>query len=385
MQITLNPEVLRWARQRGSLDLDALAKRIKVKPDRLLEWERSGNISVAQVDQLAKHTHTPIGFLYLPEPPEDRLPIPDFRTRRDDAPTRPSPDLLETVFLMQRRQTWMREELIELGSEPLGFVGAHREKPDPLRVADAIRNALKLDRNWASSQSNWTNALSHLRERADQAGVLVVFTGIVGNNSYRKLDTEEFQGFALVDEYAPLVLINSADFKAAQMFTLAHELAHLFVGETGVSSFENLQPPDDATEQFCDRTAAEFLAPEDELREFWPMAKGTSSPYQAIARRFRVSTLVAARRALDLKFIDLETFFDFYEESRVEARRRSQQDKSDDGSFWNTQKWRIGPRFAAAVVRAVKDGRLLYREAYGLTGLRGDTFEKLPEKMGVIL
>ena len=103
--------------------------------------------------------------------------------------------------------------------------------------------------------------------------MLVVFSGIVGNNTHRKLETEEFQGFALVDEYAPLVFVNSADFRAAQMFTLAHEIAHLFVGETGVSSFDNLQPTEDLTEQFCNRIAAEFLAPEEELRAFWPSAK----------------------------------------------------------------------------------------------------------------
>ena len=381
----LKPEVLRWARERGPHDLEALAKRINVKPERVLGWERSGKISVAQADKLAHHTHTPVGFLYLPEPPEDRLPIPDFRTRRNDVTPRPSPNLLETVYLMQRRQTWMREELTEEGSEPLGFVGAHTVDSNPLQVADAIRTALQLERNWASRQSTWTAALSHLREQADRAGVLVVFSGIVGNNTHRKLETEEFQGFALVDEYAPLVFVNSADFRAAQMFTLAHEIAHLFVGETGVSSFDNLQPTEDLTEQFCNRIAAEFLAPEEELRAFWPSAKSSNDPYRAIARRFKVSSLVAARRALDLKLIDLESFFSFYEESKAAIWLSSSQESSSDGNFWNTQKWRIGPRFGAAVARAVREGRLLYREAYSLTGLRGNTFEKMPDKLGVVL
>ena len=384
LQINLEPEVLRWARERARLEPEQLARKVQVKPERVLEWEDSGRISVAQADRLAHHTHTPLGFLYLPEPPEDRLPIPDFRARRDDASSRPSPDLLETVYLMQRRQAWMRDELIEEGSDPLDFVGAYKEEAEPQQVADAMRAALQLERNWASRQSTWTDALSHLREQADRAGVLVVFTGIVGNSTHRKLNTDEFQGFALVDDYAPLVFVNSADYQAAQMFTLAHELAHLFVGETGLTSFNNHQPPDNATEQFCDRTAAEFLVPEEDLRAFWLTAKNTDDPYQAIARRFKVSTLVAARRALDLNLINLTTFLEFYEESKTTVWLRKSPTNSG-GDFWNTQRWRIGPRFGAAVARAVRESRLLYREAYNLTGLRGDTFEKLPEKMGVVL
>lgn len=384
LQIHLDPNVLRWARERARLEPDQLARKVQVKPERVLEWEESGRISVAQADRVAHHTHTPLGFLYLPEPPEDRLPIPDFRKRRDDEILRPSPDLLETVYLMRRRQAWMRDELIEEGSEPLGFVGAYETSQDPHQVANALRDALQLERDWASRQSTWTDALSHLREQADLAGVLVVFTGVVGNNTHRKLDTDEFQGFALVDEFAPLVFVNSADFQAAQTFTLAHELAHLLVGESGVTIFDDHQPTDNTTEKFCNRTAAEFLAPEKELRAFWPAATNTKDPFQAIARRFKVSTLVAARRALDLNLINLTAFLEFYEESKATVWLRKRP-TSPGGDFWNTQRWRIGPRFGAAVARATKEGRLLYREAYSLTGLRGDTFEKLPEEMGVIL
>ena len=357
---------------------------MQVKLERVQEWEDSGRISVAQADKLAHHTHTPLGYLYLPEPPEDRLPIPDFRTRSDDEMLRPSPDLLETVYLMRRRQAWMRDELIEEGSDPLDFVGAYETSQDPHQVANALRDALQLERDWASRQSNWTDALSHLREQADRAGVLVVFTGVVGNNTHRKLDTDEFQGFALVDEFAPLVFVNSSDFQAAQMFTLAHELAHLLVGESGVTSFNNHQPTEDTTEKFCNRTAAEFLAPEKELRAFWPAAKNAKDPFQTIARRFKVSTLVAARRALDLNLINLSAFLEFYEESKstVWLKKRP---ASPGGDFWNTQRWRIGPSFGAAVARATKEGRLLYQEAYGLTGLNRVTFEKLPEKFGVML
>ena len=380
LQITLQPDVLRWARERAKLQPEELAKKMGVKRhERVLEWERDGVISVAQVDKLAKCTYTPLGFLYSKEPPDDRLPIADFRTREGTPP--PSPDLLDTVYLMQRRQGWMRDELIEDGAEPLDFVGAYGLDSQPRHVASAMREALQLPNGWAQAEGTKSDALRRLRSRFDAAGVLVCFNGVVGNNTHRKLNRNEFQGFALADEYAPLIFVNNADFRAAQIFTLAHELAHLFIAKTGVSTLEALQPSPDDTEKFCDKAAAEFLVPAEELRAFWSRS-GTNNPLQAVATKFKVSSIVAARRALDLKLISADTFFNFY---RANAKEwdGNQPREDDGGNFWNTQKWRIGPRFATAIVRAVKEERMLYREAYNLTGLWGDTFEDMPEKLGV--
>ena len=385
-QITLQPELLRWARERAGLTQDDLAKKIPVNPDRVRAWEQTGKISIAQIDKLAAKTYTPLGYLYLPEPPDESLPIRDFRTRSGDAPTRQSPDLLDTVYQMQRRQNWMRDDLIEGGADPLNFVGAYSLTDSHTEVAAAMRAALGLATGWAEERASWSQALRFLRNRLDKVGVLVVFNGVVGNNNHRKLDPTEFQGFALVDEYAPLVFVNSADYIASQMFTLAHEVAHLFVGETGLSVFDRLLPADDETEQFCDQVAAEFLVPQQALQALqacWPTVQDLGNRHQAIARKSKVSAIVAARRALDLGLIERDAFFGFYDDHKRQGVGR--RFTGEGGNFWNIQKWRIGPRFAGAVARAAREGRLLYREAYSLTDLRGDTFERMPEKMGVIL
>ena len=388
-KISLQPGVLQWARERARVSRDELARKMQVKVDRVVEWEETGNISVAQADRLAERTHTPLGLLYLSMPPEDNLPIPDFRTRHtEDPPLRPSPDLLETVYAMQRRQDWMREELIRNGADPLQFVGAYDLAQNHVQVASAMRDVLGISIGWAASLDSWTAALRFLRNRLDMAGVLVVFNGVVGNSTSRKLNTDEFQGFALVDEYAPLIFVNNADYIAAKMFTLAHELAHVCVGESGVSHFERLQPSRNATERFCDQAAAEFLVPESSFRNLWNLLGRntlgpTSVPFESIARQFKVSAIVAARRALDLDLIDLETFFAFYENHK--AQGGSNQPTSSGGNFWSTQRWRIGPRFASAVCRATKEERLTYREACSLTGLSGESLENMAVKLDIPL
>lgn len=378
--IALRPAVLRWARERAHLSVEKLAEKMKVAPQQVSEWERTGAISPARIDRLAKKTHTPLGLLYLSEPPDERLPIPDFRTRSSGPMPPPSPDLLETIGDMLRRQDWMRDELIDTEGEPLAFVGSHSTADDPARIATTIRQALHLSEGWASGTTGWEEALARLRDHAESAGILVIFNGVVGNNTSRPLDPDEFQGFALSDTYAPLVFVNNSDFKAAQMFTLAHELAHLAIGRSGVSGFEGFASGHHAEERSCDRAAAELLLPKEELSAYWPEAQRQSDPIRQVSRRFRVSRVVAARRAFDIGKINREEFTSFYREYRRGVTDAAG-GEAGKGDFWKTQKWRIGRRFGEAVARAVKEERLLYRDAYSLTGLSGDTFENMPEKL----
>jgi len=233
---------------------------------------------------------------------------------------------------------------------------------------------------WAARHSTWENALRHLRNVIEESRILVVANGIVGNNTHRKLNVGEFRGFVLADEYAPLIFVNASDSKAAQMFTLAHEIAHIWFGSSAAFDLRQLQPADDPTEQACNKVAAEFLVPAEQMREAWQTARSEDDPFRIIARRFKVSALVAARRALDLALIGRDEFFEFYREY-MNDERRSTQKTTDGGDFYASQNLRVGRRFADAVMRAVKESRLSYYDAYKLTGLYGKTFDQYIQKL----
>ena len=378
--LTLEPTVLRWARERAGLQVEGLAKKLGIKPERVQEWEHTGQISMSQVSRLSRATYTAEGLLFLDEPPEEVLPIADLRTVGDKPVARPSPNLLETVYDMQRRQAWMRDELISDEVEPLPFVGSFTLLDRPESVAHAIKRTLALESDWAARESTWENALRRLRDCIEDAGILVAVNGVVGNNTSRKLDPDEFRGFALIDEFAPLLFINNSDYKSAQMFTFAHELAHVFVGEEGVSTLETMLPIPHETEEFCNKVAAEFLIPREALTSFWVDMEDNANRFSTVARRFKVSGVVAARRALDLSLIDRDSFFSFYWQSQEEERHR-QETGSGGGNFWTNQNVRVGRRFGQAIARAAKEGRLSYREGYSLTGLRGPSFDKFIERV----
>ncbi len=272
---------------------------------------------------------------------------------------------------MLQRQDWQREYLRDNDVERLQFVGAYNQISDVEKIVLNIRNVLGLAENWAGNYRTWEDALNHLVEIIEDKGVITVFNGVVENNTSRPIDVEECRGFVLVDEYAPFMFVNNADSKSAQMFTIVHELAHIWTGHSAGFDFRKLQPADDPVEKLCDQVAAEFLVPKLAFNEIWQGIAGLNK----YSRYFKVSEIVIARRALDLGKITKAEFFKFYEEYRtIEFDRKKSQGAG--GNFYATAKKRLSITFAHHIERAVKSGDLLYRDAYKLTNMKGDTFDK---------
>lgn len=375
----IKPELIRWACERSGETMATLTHKFP----KLEQW-LSGKVSPTrnQLEDLSSATLTALGYFFLSQPPVDKLPVPDFRTVNDRPVKRPSAALLETIHAMQRRQGWMHDYLIEEGAEPIPFIGSVTRDADPARVAEDIRKTLGIGNGWAINHRTWEDALLGLRRAAENIDILIVINGIFENNTHKTLNPEEFRGFVLCDSYAPLIFINGADAKSAQMFTLAHELAHLWLGEDGVFNLPDLRVSSATVEEFCNKVAAEVLIPTSELLECWPIKKEKPNPFLAIAQHFKVSPIVAARRALDARLISEGLFFQFLRAYKTqEANRRRSTKKSSGGDFYKNQENRIGRRFGLAVVQAAKEGRLLYRDAYQLTGLSGKTFDRYAEKL----
>jgi Zn-dependent peptidase ImmA (M78 family) len=205
---------------------------------------------------------------------------------------------------------------------------------------------------------------------------------VVENNTHRPLDVEEFRGFVLCDAHAPLIFINGRDAKAAQMFTLVHELAHLWLGQGGISDFNALLPSENTVEIFCNKVAAEFLVPAGEMSAAWEEVKREDKPFERLAGFFKVSPVVVARRVLDLQLISRQRFFDFYEAYQKAAAERSAR-RTGGGDFYRTLGSRLGKRFPSAIYGAAREGRLQYREAYQLTGLSGSSYDRFGRELGL--
>jgi Zn-dependent peptidase ImmA (M78 family) len=245
-----------------------------------------------------------------------------------------------------------------------------------------MRDALQFDVDERRDMATWSEALRGFIDRADRLGVLISVSGIVGNNTHRKLDASEFRGFALADEYAPLVFINGADSKAAQMFTLAHELAHIWLGQSALSDSDRTTRVANRAEIWCNSVAAELLVPKGIFEEEIRGGAYDQAELPRLARRFKVSQLVILRRYRDLGKLKPE---DFWNEYAAELDRlRSLAASAGGGNFYATEGVRVGRRFAKALVRSTLEGNTLYRDALRLLSIsKIGTFQEFAHSVGV--
>ena len=382
IRIPVNPDLFRWACKRSGIPRENLAAKFKKLP----EWEAgTTKPTLKQVEAFARAVHVPVGYLFLTEPPEEAVPISDFRTFAAREATRPSPNLLDTIYTCQERQSWYRD-FVRVASQPkLDFVDSTTVEASPAAVATEMREVLSFDLEARRSCPTWTDALRLFIRQTEEAGVLVMVSGIVLSNVHRRLDSSEFRGFALSDPLAPLIFINGRDTKAAQMFTLAHELAHIWLGSSALSNL-GVAPGSGfrREEVWCNAVAAEFLVPLATLRSDLRQDEPLSDALPRLAYTFKVSTLIILRRLLDEGRISRNCFDEEWEQ---EADRLMALVKggSDGGDFYHTTLARVSHRFARALVVSTLEGHTLYRDAFRMLGIKKiTTFNNLGRKIGVM-
>lgn len=373
VKVTVKSELLRWARERAGLTVSDLQKKFP----RLMHWE-SGEASptLKQLESYANATHAPIGFLFLDKPPDEPLPIPDFRTKANNLIAAPSPDLRDTIYQCQLRQEWFRDYALSVGAYQLAFVGSRTTASSVTKTAEEIRELLNFDLQERAECSTWTDALRLFISQAERVGILVMCSGVVMNNNTRKLNPDEFRGFALSDTLAPLIFINGADSKSAQMFTLAHEIAHIWLGKTALSDTTVASSGQNAVETWCNQVAAEVLAPLSAVRRSLKQDEDLDRQVSRLARQFKVSTLVVLQRLRDAGQLSWDAFGQAYE---AECKKINELPKrSGGGDFYLTTAARYSKRFSRALIESTLEGRTLYRDAYRLLGIsKSETFQQL--------
>ncbi|MEM4166708.1 MAG: ImmA/IrrE family metallo-endopeptidase [Candidatus Bilamarchaeaceae archaeon] len=347
------------------------------------EW-LSGKVNptIKQLEKLSKFAGIPLGYIFLEQPPvEEELPIPFYHTNTGINTQKAGKKLNELIQVMLNRQDWLRKYLID--NNKAGFSSTNKkmfsdcpEVTAPEYIAKKMRNVLEIDNNWYKKQRNYFVALYNIIKKLSDIGINVVFSNSVYNNR-KVLDPDEFRGFVLFDDYVPFIFINVNDNKAFQMFALLYGFALVWLRQSAVFDLKYLQPADNIIAKTCYRIAAEFLAPSEEYKDFWAKNKNTDNIINSIAKHFKISEIIAARRALDLELITEQEFFSMYEKYKASYKKPQFSFRSN---FCEKQKLRLGKIFIESVISAVKRGYLLYLEAYRMTGLYGKKFKLLEDK-----
>ena len=380
----VTPNLLTWARRRRGMDLSKLASRLNVEPEVVAAWESGERRpTFRQAQNFAKALYVPFGYLYLLEPPVEELPIADFRTIPGQAPPRPSPDLLDLLNDVIGKQQWYREYRESEGVEELPFIGRFTASDSEETVASNIRDVIGVDRARQQS-SNWESFMRTLTRNAEDLGIMVMRSGIVGSNTRRALDVKEFRGFSVSDHIAPLIFINGRDFKGAQLFTLAHEMAHIWIGEGGISNPDyglDSEYQDGAVELFCNRIAAETLVPSEDFQSRWSSDDvSLSNNLNKLSGHYKVSSMVILRQAHDCNLVTDFEYRESYSQLAAQASQSTLSSKLGGNPYHNLTA-RNGTAFTKAVVASAEDGTLMSSEAADMLGVKVKTLPKVASRL----
>jgi Zn-dependent peptidase ImmA (M78 family) len=370
--LQISPNILRWAADQRGISLDALVGLLGTPSE--MDDYKAGKLSVAQTETLAQKTHIPFGYFFLETPPAKiERSLPDLRQLPDHAPL--SIDFFDTLEDVLRKQQWYQDYLRDQGAHPLSFIRkfAFHDQHAPVEIANDIRKALNINEQYRQISKDYKAFYNLLSEKIESIGVLVFRSGIVKSNTKRGLSVDEFRGFAISDPLVPVIFINGKDSEAAWIFTLAHELAHIWLGESGVSDVAPNQPSQGKLETYCNRIAAELLTPE---REFMPAWEQTPNQYDLLTKKFKVSQLVIARRALDLGKIDWIGY-------QTIANASKSASKSDGGSPFRSYPIRNSKRLTNAIVANAVNGQTMLGEAASLLNIRPETVLELGKRLGL--
>lgn len=382
MKVHIEKDVLEWVLQQ--CQNVAINDETTMLLDKWMTGEKTPTFN--QVEKVSKAMRIPFGYFFLQEPPVEDTSLLEYRTVHSIDLETPSRDLMDTIHDMELIQDWIKEDLLQKGIDPPDFIGAMNVQSDVNDFANYSRNILGLNLKWFLQGKSSYDSFRYIRNAISNAGVAVMMSGIVGNNTRRSLSIDEFRAFTLIDELAPLIFINSNDSWNGKLFSLLHEFNHIVLGK---SSFYNdrysAQKRVSKLEVLCNAVTAEILVPHQLFLKEWEILGDAeaSEKINVVAKIFRCGTIVVARRALDARFISedaydiaVNTAIEFFNEQRKKR-------KSSGGNYYSTVANRIDRRFLGNLVNSVIAGRTLYTDAFRLTNTNQSTFEKLIIQAGV--
>lgn len=378
----ITPKVLKWARESARISHEIAAKSVNVSVDKIIDWENGIEMpTIRQAQNLSKFYKRPFALMFLPDIPEDFVPLRDFRSNANELST-------SSIFIIreiQQKQEWISEIYEDNNEDKLDFVGKYSISDNPAIVAYDILNTLNINPfNYVNEPiKDWVNS-------AEQAGIFVCRSSFI--HSKLKLDSNELKGFAIADKYTPFIFINTADYKAPQLFTLVHELAHLWIAESGISNESEFIKHTDVhpIELFCNEVAANALIPESLMLSLDTDILFNSNEFYKVIKGLGVSKYAFLVRALKLEKINIDTYYalksivdvEYKQFLQREADVKEKQKEKDGGpSPYLMKLLKNGKLFTQIVLNSLRSGIVHPNQASLLLGTPIDKFKKLEAQM----
>lgn len=382
VDVTISPSVLTWIM--AHCNFNNLQPKIY---DLLKDWVEGVKLpTYKQVEAVSKATGIPFGYFFLANPPKEDLSIiMNYRTIDSVGVIDPSRELINTLQYAESVQEWTKNHLIAENEEKLPFVGKFKNESNVVSLGKHVRKILSIEVDWWKTIKTPDAAFRYIRQKISFVGVLVLMNGVVGNNTKRILNIDEFRAFALIDDYAPLVFINSNDSYNGRIFSLLHEFVHILLGTNSFYNYvEGANYNVTREEQICNAVAAEILIPNSYFKTQWNKEKESITDIEKIitnvGKNFYCSNIVVARKALDNGYINQKDYIHIVQLIKEQYKTAKKRQKSG-GDFYRTLYSRIDRRFFNMLYTSVLEGKTLYTDAFQLTHTNRNTFDHLVKEV----
>ena len=371
VRVEVKKEIYKWAINESQRDYHDISKAFKNIDDWINQHKKP---TFRQLQDLSKFLGVPFGYMFLKRAPEKNVIQADYRTLSNKKPNM-SKNLIDTITDMSAKQNWVSEYRKTNGWNMI--IGDSYENLHTKEFAKKAKSFLTLDEKWFEQQKNTAEAFKYLRNMFEENGILVMQNGIVKLNTNRKLSLDEFRGFFLYDEYAPLIFLNSNDSYAGKIFTLIHELIHLLLKKDDIFENIDLHATDD-DERYINQITAEFLMPEALILEYWNTNKQNIEQIEEISSLFKVSRHALSIRLYELKLINRKLKEEIEEITENDIRNFKSQ-KGGGGNFWTSYKSRFSHNFIEAVVNGTESGDISYTRAFNLLNIKANRYDNVKE------
>lgn len=384
----ITPNILKWARESARMTEETAAAKISVNVDKLKEWEEGiSQPTIRQAQTLAKSYKRPFALFFLPEIPKDFQPLQDYRKSGSKSLSTASIFIIREI---QQKQSWISEVNEENNEDKLSFVGKFTINDNPEIVADSILNTLGI----IPANYKTDNPIKEWIDKAESNGIFISRTSFI--HSRLKLDSEEIQGFAIADTFAPFVFINSDDWNTPQLFTLVHELAHIWIAETGISN--DIEPEIKnkdkfhPVELFCNEVAANALIPKNIINNLGKATFNNSKKVFNASKILGVSSFALLVRALNLDVISLDVYQKLKKEAEIDynaflkredEKKVKQKEKAKKGgpNYFLLQLNRNSRLFTQIVLDSFRSGFIEPTQASNLLNVQINKFQKLEAQL----
>ena len=379
VKVDIQPEIIHWALSQTKAD--QLGVKLMGYIEQWLDGTKTPTFN--QIEEFSKKANIPLGYFFLQTPPQEELHLLEYRTIDSEKLLNPSRNLVDTIQEMERIQDWMKDYRRDTGFDVLPIVGSLKDSDDIVAMAETIRKDMELSPDWYSENNTMGAAFNYIRTRLEQCGIVIMLNGIVGKNTHRPLDSDEFRAFAMADEWAPLIFINAADTQGAKLFSLFHEAAHIWIG---VNDFYNDRRNSSIkeTEVICNAVAGELMVPNEAFEKAWKKnsTEGFTEKIKELAQEFKCGESVIARKALDHDVITQGEYNQIMECAIRAYREMKENKKSSGGNYYHTMGSRLDRCFVKAICESIQTGRTSYSEAYRLTNTSRKTFNEVALRLG---